>query len=76
MFDVNVGDRLLCKRNGPFGAWTKAGEEVLVTAVEKLGDGTTRFKYKRTGTREDGLSWVANTEYDWFEPVAIDLENK
>lgn len=76
MFDVKVEDRLICKKNSPFGAWTQVGEEIIVTAVEKLESGRTRFKYKRTGINADGYHWSANTAYDWFEPIAIDLENK
>lgn len=76
MFDVKVGDKLVCKKNSPFGAWTQFGEEIVVTSVEKLRNGTTRFKYKRTGINADGCNWSANTAYDWFEHFVIDLENK
>ena len=76
MFDVKVGDKLICNKDRPWSAWTRKGETITITGIEDLGKGKINFRYKRDGV-EDGISrWVGNNTCDWFLPIHVNLENK
>ena len=75
MYDVKVGDRLLCTRDGPWGAYTtKKGDTVIVTKVANLGGSALEFCYKNE--RPDIHVWFGNNTLSYFTPLSVDLENK
>lgn len=76
MFDVKVGDKLICNKDRPWAAPTQKGERVTITKIEDYGNGEIRFCYKRDDV-QDGISrWVGNNTCNWFSPIHVDLENK
>lgn len=75
MFDVKVGDILLCKKDRPWSAPTRVGDMVKITRVYyKEDDGRVDFKYNIIGREKD--NWSGSNIFDAFEPFSEDLENK
>lgn len=76
MFDVKVGDILLCNKDSPWAARVRKGDLVKVVSVNFKNDEYASFSYYKLGSYQDNLAWSGNTRYNWFEPFSEDLENK